>query len=118
VIAVFDIAKRFLPEVSLSGFLCRFSGKVGGIIITGHEEGASMVISSLQMTLGHFGMIFTPWSNIYAMSSIANPTYKDKGIVTASIYTDDVRKLARNTLMMARLLRERPIEWIYDPSSN
>ena len=101
-----------------SGFLRRFSGKVAGVIVTGHEEGASLVISSLFMTLSHFGMVFAPWSNMYAMSSITNPTYKDKDIVTGSIYTEDAKKLARNTLMMAKSLRKEPIEWTYDHSSN
>jgi multimeric flavodoxin WrbA len=66
-----------------SGFFRRFRGKVAGIIVTGHEEGASMVISQLFMTLNHFGMIFCPWSNMYAMSSILNPTFKDKKIVNS-----------------------------------
>jgi len=101
-----------------SGFLRRFSGKTAGIIVTGHEEGASMVISSLFMTLSHFGMVFAPWSNMYAMSSITNPTYKDKNIVTGSVYVDDARKVARNTLMMAKAMRKKPIEWAYDNSSN
>jgi len=101
-----------------SGYLRRFCGKVGGIITTGHEEGATMVISSLQMTLGHFGMLFTPWSNMYAMSSITNPTYKDKNIVTRTSYVDEAEKLAQNALMMAKLLQEKPINWTYDNSSN
>jgi multimeric flavodoxin WrbA len=101
-----------------SGFLRRFSGKVGGIITTGHEEGATMVISSLQMTLGHFGMIFTPWSNMYAMSSVKNQTYKDKNIVTDNFYVDEAKKMAQNALMMAKVLSEKPINWAYDNSSN
>lgn len=101
-----------------SGFFRRFSGKTAGVIVTGHEEGASMVISSLFMTLSHFGMAFAPWSNMYAMSSITNPTYKDKKIVTNPIYIDDAKKVAQNTLMMARATRKEPIDWKYDPSSN
>lgn len=101
-----------------SGFLRRFSGKAAGIIVTGHEEGASLVISSLFMTLSHFGMVFAPWSNLYAMSSITNPTYRDKEIVTGSVYVDDAKKLAQNILMMARATRREPIKWQYDPSSN
>jgi multimeric flavodoxin WrbA len=81
-----------------SGFLRRFIGKVGGIIVTGHEEGASMIISSLFMTLNHFGMIFPPWSNIYAMSSIAFPTYRDKSVVTSDLYIEDAKKVAHNTM--------------------
>lgn len=101
-----------------SGFLRHFSGKTAGIIVTGHEEGASMVISSLFMTLNHFGMAFAPWSNMYAMSSITNPTYKDKEIVTGSVYVDDAKKLAKNVLTMAKAIRSETINWQTDPSSN
>lgn len=105
-------------KVAGSGFLRRFSGKTAGIIVTGHEEGASMVISSLFMALNHFGMVFSPWSNMYAMSSITNPTYKDKKLVTGSVYIEDAKMVARNAFMMAKVLRKEPIEWKYDHSSN
>lgn len=102
-----------------SGFLRRFIGKVGGIIVTGHEEGASMVISCLFMTLNHFGMIFPPWSNVYAMSSIAYPTYKDKKFVTGSAYIKDVQRIAHNVMSTKKLLKNfNCIDWDYDHSSN
>lgn len=102
-----------------SGFLRRFIGKVGGVIVTGHEEGASMVISQLFMTLNHFGMIFPPWSNMYAMSSVTYPTYKDKNIVTSSTYVEEVHELAHNTMSTAQLLRDfNKLNWQYDYSSN
>ena len=101
-----------------SGFLRRFSGKTAGVIVTGHEEGASMVISSLFMTLNHFGMIFSPWSNVYAMSSITNPTYKDKQIVTGPMFVDDVKKMTSNAFMLASAMRKKPIEWKYDYYAN
>jgi len=105
-------------KINGSGFLRRFSGKVAGVIVTGHEEGAAMVISSLFMALNHFGMVFSPWSNIYAMSSITNPTYKDKKIVTSPVHVDNAKKLAENALMMAKTMRKESIEWKYDHSSN
>lgn len=101
-----------------SGFLRRFAGKSAGIIVTGHEEGASMVISSLFMTLNHYGMAFAPWSNMYAMSSIANPTYADKAIVTDPIYVDEAKKVAQNALLLARAIREESGRWRIDPTSN
>lgn len=102
-----------------SGFLRRFIGKVGGMIVTGHEEGASMVISQLFMTLNHFGMIFPPWSNMYAISSIAYPTYKDKSIVTSPIYIEEVHELAHNVMTTAQILRDfNRLNWHYDYSSN
>jgi multimeric flavodoxin WrbA len=102
-----------------SGFLRRFAGKVAGVIVTGHEEGASMVISQLFMTLNHFGMIFPPWSNMYAMSSIAYPTYKDKNIVTSSMYVDETHEIANNLMATAKLLRNfNKLNWQYDYSTN
>ncbi len=102
-----------------SGFLRRFAGKVGGIIVTGHEEGAALVISSLFMTLNHYGMIFPPWSNVYAMASLKNPTYEDKNILKDKIYTNDVEDLAENTVTMANLVRKLGKQhWRYDYSSN
>jgi hypothetical protein len=102
-----------------SGFLRRFIGKVAGVIVTGHEEGASMAISSLFMTLNHFGMIFPPWSNMYAMSSIIYPTYRDKQIVTNTEFIEESKKIARNTMATAQLLKKtNKFQWQYDSSSN
>jgi len=102
-----------------SGFLRRFAGKVGGIIVTGHEEGAALAISPLFMTLNHYGMIFPPWSNVYAMSSIKNPTYKDKKILNDKIYIHEAEDLAENTVAMANLVRKFGKQnWMYDYSSN
>lgn len=105
-------------KVPGSGFLRRFSGKVGGLIITGHEEGAALVIASLYMTLNHFGMAFAPWSNMYAMSSITRGTYQDKPLVTSTAYSADARELAQNALQLARKIRETPLMWQNDYAAN
>ncbi len=99
-----------------SGFLRRFAGKTAGIIVTGHEEGAALAISSLFMTLNHFGMLFPPWSNVYAMSSITRPTNQDKEIVNSNFYVEEVREMARNLMTIARLTRSQ--KWSYDYTSN
>ncbi len=102
-----------------SGFLRRFIGKTAGIITTGHEEGTSMAISSLFMTLNHYGMIFPPWSNMYAMSSVAYPTFADKDFVTSGPFIDDAKKIAQNTMKSAMAFRDIDrFEWKYDYSSN
>ncbi len=106
-------------QIPGSGFLRRFSGKAAGVIATGHEEGASMAISCLFMTLNHFGMIFSPWSNFYAMSSLLYPTYRDKSMVTCPVYIDDAKKVAENVMTTAKLLRNRSKHiWKYDNSCN
>lgn len=101
-----------------SGFLRRFSGKVAGVIVTGHEEGAALVISSLFMALNHFGMVFPPWSNMYAISSITRPTFQDKKFVNSKIHCDNARKVAQNSMLMAKLVNSEKIDWSYDFSSN
>ena len=100
-----------------SGFLKRFSGKVAGVIVTGHEEGASMVISSLFMTLSHFGMLFPPFNNMYAMSSICNSTYKDKKIVVSECYKKEARLLAQNLINAVKISKKCKLtDWKYDYS--
>src|SRR3989339_868982 len=100
-----------------SGFLKRFTGKVAGVIVTGHEEGASMVISSLFMTLSHFGMLFPPFNNMYAMSSICNSTYKDKKIVVSECYKKEARLLAQNLINAVKISKKCKLtDWKYDYS--
>jgi multimeric flavodoxin WrbA len=102
-----------------SGFLRRFSGKVAGIIATGHEEGASMAISSLYMTLTHFGMMFPPFSNMYAMSSVCLPTYQDKPVVINTCHYRDAELLAENVVTATRLVKKvKGSDWKNEYSSN
>ena len=99
--------------------LRRFLGKVGGIIVTGHEAGASMTISSLFLTLNYFGMMFPPFSSVYAMSSICNSTYQDKKIVISECYTTEIKLLAENLMTMAKWSRKTPVtEWKYNYGAN
>jgi len=102
-----------------SGFLKRFLGKVAGVIVTGHEEGASMAISNLFLALNHFGMIFPPFSNMYAMSSVCRSTDEDKKIVLNDCYTKEAKMLAENVINMVKISREcRASNWRYDCKSN
>ncbi len=102
-----------------SGMLRRFPGKVAGFIATGHEEGASMAIFSLYMTLTHYGMLFPPFSNMYAMSSVCRSTYEDKPIVLADCYTEDAQLLAQNVVLGASLAGKcKPTDWRNDYHSN
>ncbi len=108
-------------KVPGSGMLRRFPGKVAGIIVTGHEEGASMVISNLFMTLNHFGMIFPPFSNMYAMSSVCLSTHEDKAAVTGKCYDTTVKAVAENVLKTAQLLKDSKVglgDWKYDYAEN
>jgi multimeric flavodoxin WrbA len=102
-----------------SGLLRRFLGKAAGVIATGHEEGASMVISNLFMALNHFGMIFPPFSNMYAMSTVCKPTYEDKKTVLSDCYREEVELLAENIITAVKISRDvRGTDWKYDYKSN
>ncbi len=102
-------------EKSGSGFLKRMTGKVGGIIVSGHEAGASLTISTLYMALNHYGFLFPPFSNMYAMGSICHSTDKDKADLQTSCYEKDARLLAKNLLTAARVLKRKDdYWWVYD----
>lgn len=102
-----------------SGFLRRFTGKIAGIIVSGHEIGASLTISSLFMTLNHFGMLFPPFSNIYAINTICDSTYKDRGKLRNKCYEEEARRLAKNLITAARIVKRKgDYWWLYDGKSN
>ena len=106
-------------DVPGSGMLRRFPGKVAGVIVTGHEEGASMAVSNLFMTLTHFGMLFPPFSNMYAMASVCRSTFKDKKAVLNECYEGTARLLAENVLNAAKIITPtKCTDWKYDYDSN
>ena len=106
-------------DIPGSGMLKRFLGKTAGIITTGHEQGAGLVISSMFMTLNHFGMIFPPISNTYAVASVCNSTYMDKKIVTSECNKKWVRCLAKNVFEMTKIQREKNVnDWKYEYTEN
>ena len=78
-----------------------------------------MVISNLFMTLNHFGMIFPPFSNMYAMTSVCNSTYKDKEIILGGCYEEEVELLAKNIMTSVKISRNsKPADWKYDYKEN
>jgi len=107
-------------DIPGSGMLRRFQGKVAGIISTGHEEGTSMAISSLFMTLNHYGMMFPPFSTLYAVASVCESTYEDKKrVLSMGCYGDELRSLARNVMASAKIVRNaKKINWDSDLKQN
>ncbi len=115
-----EFVKSFANREDIgSGFLKRLTGKVAGIIVTGHEEGASMVISSLFMTLNHFGMVFPPFSSVYALANVENSIHEDSKLIRSDFYISEVQDLSQNLLEMAKILqtKEKSI-WTIDNSIN
>lgn len=106
-------------DIPGSGLLRRFLGKVAGIITTGHEEGASMAISNLFLTLNYYGMIFPPFSSTYAMSSVCLSTYEDKKVVFNECHKEEVKLLAHNVMTAAAQARKmKPFDWKYNYGAN
>jgi multimeric flavodoxin WrbA len=106
-------------NISGSGFLRRFSGKVAGIITTGHEEGASMAISNLFMTLNNFGMLFPPFSTMYAMSSVCLSLYEDKPQVLNDCHFKETEILAQNIITATNLAKNiKTTDWKNDYGAN
>ena len=102
-----------------SGMLRRFLGKVAGIIVTGHEAGAAMTIANWFMTLNNFGMVFPPFSHVYAMASVCNSTYADKKMLLTGCYEEEIKALAQNILTETKLARKiDPTDWLYDYNAN
>jgi multimeric flavodoxin WrbA len=101
------------PNIPGSGFYRRFTGKVAGMISTGHEEGASMAQSQLFMAFNNFGMLYPPHCFMYAMSSIIRATYEDTPIVQDKDYVADAKIVARNVFAATKMAREMNPKW-YD----
>ena len=98
-----------------SGFLKRFTGKIGGIIVCGHEAGASLTISNLFLTLNHYGMLFPPYNNIYAMNTVLESTDKDKKNVNNKEFELEARLLAKNLITAAKIAKRKDdYWWVYD----
>jgi len=94
-----------------SGFLKRFIGKTAGIIVTGHEIGLSMAINSLYQTLNNFGMVFPPFSGVYATGNYCQGTYADRKIIRKGCHEEDVKELAENVFKMTKVLKSDPKNW-------
>jgi len=112
------IAMMADPEIPGSGFLRRFTGKVAGMIATGHEEGASMAQSQMFMAFNNFGMAFPPHCFMYAMANILRATYEDTRMVNNPEFAGEARIVARNVVTMVSALRKENPGWRYDVSIN
>jgi len=78
-----------------------------------------MAISNMFMTLNHYGMLFPPFSNMYAMSSICDSTYKDKKLVLIDCYFEEAKLLAENVLNVVNSAKKiKPTDWKYDNKAN
>jgi hypothetical protein len=64
-------------------------------------------------------MLFPPFSNMYAMSSVCNPTYADKEIIMSDCFTKEIYSLSCNVMLAAKLARAgKTTDWKNDYSIN
>jgi len=85
-------------------------GKVGGVIVTGNEDGAHDAAGTTLFNLSHLGCVIPPNSDTYWVGDAGpGPSYIEAG-GDRHLYTNKTaRYLAHNVAYMARLLKEHPI---------
>ena len=66
------------------------------------------------MTLNHYGFVFPPYSNMYAVASVCNSTHHDKKILINDCYKQEAKMLAKNLVTLAKLLKSsKDYSWDY-----
>jgi len=85
-------------------------GKVGGVIVTGNEDGAHDVAANTLFNLSHLGCVIPPNADCYWVGDAGpGPSYLDAG-GDRHLYTNrTARYMAANITFMAKLLKENPI---------
>jgi multimeric flavodoxin WrbA len=85
-------------------------GKVAGVIVTGNEDGAHDVCSTILFNLTHLGCTVPPNADSYWVGDAGpGPSYIEAG-GDKHLYTNrTVRYMAHNLTYFAKLLKENPI---------
>ncbi len=85
-------------------------GKVAGVIVTGNEDGAHDVCSTILFNLTHLGCTVPPNADSYWVGDEGpGPSYIEAG-GDKHLYTNrTVRYMAHNLIYFAKLLKENPI---------
>ena len=85
-------------------------GKVGGVIVTGNEDGAHDVAANTLFNLTHLGCTIPPNVDTYWVGPAGpGPSYIDADGMHHLYTNKTLRFLVYNTTFMARLLKEHPI---------
>ncbi|QUW22828.1 flavodoxin family protein [Sporosarcina sp. Marseille-Q4063] len=86
-----------------------YYNKVGGVIVTGNEDGAKHASASILYGLSHIGFVVPPNVDTYWVGEAGpGPSYIDAG-QNNDFTKKHVEMLAYNTIHMARMLKENPI---------
>ncbi|REJ07736.1 flavodoxin family protein [Halobacillus trueperi] len=87
-----------------------FYNKVGGVIITGNEDGAKKAASSILYAQSNLGFLIPPNVDTYWVGEAGpGPSYLDVDGNDNEFTKGHVKMLAYNTLHLARILKENPI---------
>lgn len=89
----------------------RLTNKVGGIVITGEEDGEQHVTANISNFLISIGVTLPPQCAVSHLGSYTRATKKSlrKKLLAKKETADAVEKMAKNLVFFARLLRENPI---------
>lgn len=86
-----------------------YYNKVGGVIVTGNEDGAKHASASILYGLSHMGFVIPPNVDTYWVGEAGpGPSYMDAGQQN-DFTKKHVELLAYNTIHLARILKEIPI---------
>lgn len=87
-----------------------FYNKVGGVVITGNEDGAKHAASSVLYGLSHIGFVIPPNVDTYWVGEAGpGPSYLDGEGQNNEFTKKHVEMLAYNTMHLARILKDNPI---------
>ena len=100
----------WLGEKSSLATQAIYYNKVGGVVITGNEDGAKHAAASILYGLNHIGFVIPPNVDAYWVGE-AGPgqSYMD-GAASENAFTNKhIEMLVYNTLYFAELLKDHPI---------
>ncbi|MFC7322755.1 flavodoxin family protein [Halobacillus campisalis] len=87
-----------------------YYNKVGGVVITGNEDGAKHVASSILYAFSHLGFLIPPNVDTYWVGEAGpGPSYMDEGGQDNEFTKSHVKMLAYNTMHLANILKKHPI---------
>ncbi|WP_031547959.1 flavodoxin family protein [Salinicoccus luteus] len=86
-----------------------FYNKVGGVVVTGNEDGAKHAAQSILYGLAHNGFTIPPNVDTYWVGDAGpGPSYMEAG-QDNEFTKSHVRMLAYNTMHLAKIFKEHPI---------
>ena len=84
--------------------------KVGGVLVTGNEDGAKKICADVLFSLNHSGCSLPPNSMAYWVGTAGpGPSYIEAGGEKHFFTNKNVRGLVENTIYLAQLLKGNPI---------